>query len=151
MTDKRESELTVERDILIAEVQRNQDIEPGDKDHLRQAINGAYDAALNGDIADLAASNIVWTRINIRSFALLQRVDKRLEEISDGMQEKPQTAPQDCGETAAAIAERRINAYTRFARVAAWPLCVLAAIIAAAFILRPELASIAASVVRNGA
>ena len=155
MTRARKDEMTIERDILVAEVQGNKDIDAGDKDHLRHAINSAYAAVETDDISKLAASNIVWTRINLRQFASLQKlvvaVDKLSDEVRNHIRSAASSQPQAQAKArrppvAPERFERRLNAMTRLARVTVWPAAVVVAIIATALILRPELARIAADV-----
>lgn len=146
------TELAVERDILIKEIQLNPDILPGDKDHLRQAINSAYDAAENDDINELSASNIVWSRLNLRTFASVQKLVIAVRGLSYDIRvhvnAAATTTPAQIAEESN-LFERRLNAITRLARVAAWPVCALAAIIATAFILRPELAKVASEMIKK--
>lgn len=118
--------LKVEREILITEVQNNQDIPASDKDHLRQAINSVYSAAEKCDVTELATSNVIWTRLNIRMFATLHRIDQKIENFT-----KTPTST---------IIDKRLESITSLARVLVWPACILVAVIAVALILRPELA-----------
>ncbi len=118
--------LKVEREILITEVQNNQDIPASDKDHLRQAINSVYNGAEKSDVNQLANSNVIWTKLNIRMFATLHRIDRKLEDFTH----VPKATQFD----------NKLHSITNLARVLVWPACILVAIIAVALILRPELA-----------
>ena len=153
MTQQRVDELTIERDILVTEVQSNKDIVPGDKDHLRHAINSTYEAATNGDINELAASSVVWTRINLRTFASVEKLVRAMDGLSTEIRSHILATVSSAPPGSASATddntrfERRLNAITRLARVIAWPVCLLVAIIATAFILQPELAKIASDIV----
>ena len=118
--------LKVEREILITEVQNNQDIPASDKDHLRQAINSVYNGAEKSDVNQLANSNVIWTKLNIRMFATLHRIDRKLEDFTH----VPKATQFD----------NKLHSITNLARVLVWPACILVAIIAVALIHRPELA-----------
>lgn len=82
---ERKEQARIERDLLIQEIQKCDDMTPADKDHFRDALNATY-AAVNGStdrIADLATANVLWARIHVRGFATDARTHKSLNDIKE--------------------------------------------------------------------
>ena len=146
----------MERDILIKEVQDNKDITPADRDHLRDAIKITY-AAANGSqdrIKDIASANVLWARIHIRTFATNIRIAGQLDSISTMLKNHIEHDVQPVSQSIAGTNPQdklsiRLTIIRDILKVAAWPICVFAAIVAVAVILQPSILEVLSKSVKQ--